>query len=76
MDDGAERRNIEEQQQGFVKTNTEQQEQSTDSKDIEEQEASIWTNTEQQQSQAVAKVPANTGICSASMQNQEAPEAI
>ncbi|CAF1237896.1 unnamed protein product [Rotaria magnacalcarata] len=65
------------QQQGFVTTNTEQQqEQSTDSKDIEEQEASISTNTEQQQNQAVATVPANTGICSASMQNQEAPEAI
>ncbi|CAF4563021.1 unnamed protein product, partial [Rotaria sp. Silwood2] len=70
-------RNIEEQQQGFVTTNTEQQqEQSTDSKDIEQQEASISTNTEQQQNQAVATVPANTGICSASMQNQEAPEAI
>ncbi|CAF3776035.1 unnamed protein product [Rotaria sp. Silwood1] len=81
-------RNIEEQQ-GFVTANTEQQqeqstdskdieqqEQSTDSKDIEQQEASNSTNTEQQQNQAVATVPANTGICSASMQNQEAPEAI
>ncbi|CAM4848962.1 unnamed protein product, partial [Rotaria magnacalcarata] len=66
-----------EEQEASISTNTEQQqEQSTDSKDIEEQEASISTNTEQQQNQAVATVPANTGICSASMQNQEAPEAI
>ncbi|CAF1037798.1 unnamed protein product [Rotaria sordida] len=45
------------------------QQQPFSSRNTEQQEASISTNTEQQQNQAVATVPANTGICSASMQN-------